>query len=113
MKPDATGTSSVVVIVGYRPKPEKVKELHQLMREHYSVLKKEGLVTERVPVLMEAEDGTIIEVFEWKSNDSIKEAHSNPEIGKLWKRYDECCEYVPLGGLKEATDIFANFKPFE
>lgn len=43
---------------------------------------------------MRAKDGTIVEVFEWNSNASIEGAHSNPEVAKLWKRYEDACDYV-------------------
>ncbi len=113
MKEGQTGSEPVVVIVGYRPKPEKVEDLDQLTREHYPILKKEGLVTDRTPIVMKASDGTVIEVFEWKSADSIAAAHTNEEVKKMWDRYSACCEFVQLAELKESTDMFAGFKPFE
>ena len=38
---------SIIVIVGYKPKPEKEIELEELMKTHHSILKAENLVTER------------------------------------------------------------------
>ena len=57
--------SGIVVIVAYRPKPGKEAELLELVRGRVPTLGKEGLVTDRVPVIMRAKDGTIIEVSEW------------------------------------------------
>lgn len=34
---------------------------------------------------MEAGDGTVVEVFEWKSQAAIDSAHTNPEVQRLWK----------------------------
>jgi len=60
---------------------------------------------------MRATDGTIVEVFEWKSKEALASAHINPEIQQLWKRYEAVCEYVPLASLKESSDLFAGFEP--
>jgi len=101
-----------LVIVAYKPKPGKEEALKQLMRTHYSRLDKEGLVTERTPVLMEAEDGAIVEVFEWLSDEAIHQAHSNPEVLKMWAEFFDACDIVPLNTLSEANSMFAGFLPF-
>lgn len=113
MKDEQQFNGPIVVIIGYRPKPEKVSDLDQLTREHYPILKKEGLVTDRIPTIMKASDGTVIEVFEWRSADAIAAAHTNEEVKKMWERYSACSEFVPLAELKESTEIFASFTPFE
>jgi quinol monooxygenase YgiN len=59
--------SGVCVIVAYRPKPGKEQEILDLVRTRIPTLRKEGLVTDREPIMMRAKDGTIIEVSEWKS----------------------------------------------
>lgn len=98
-------------IACYRPKEGKQDDLLLLTREHVPILRKEGLATERPAYAMRAKDGTIVEVFEWKSNDAIHAAHTNPEVMKLWKRYEAACEYVSLSTLAEAQEMFANFEP--
>ena len=76
-----------IVIVGYKPKPGKASELEALMKTHLPVLKEEGLVTDRDSIIMRAEDGTIIEVFEWKSEEAIKAAHGNLKVQEMWQAY--------------------------
>ncbi len=71
---------SVIVIVAYRPKPAKETELLDLVRNRVPILRKEGLVTDREPIIMRARDGTIIEVSEWKSQEAIAAAHKNPNV---------------------------------
>ena len=44
---------------------------------------------------------------------AIDAAHTNAAVGKLWVRYAEACEIVPLKDLKEASDMFASFEPVE
>jgi quinol monooxygenase YgiN len=77
----------ICVIVAYRPKPGKEQELLKLVRERVPTLRKEGLVTDRVPAVMRAKDGTIIEVSEWKSRQAIDAAHKNPNVLAMWERF--------------------------
>src|SRR5476651_59703 len=100
-----------IVIVGYKPKPGKGDELKNLTKTHVPRLKKEGLVTDREAIIMEAADGTIVEVFEWLSQEAIQKAHHNPEVLKMWGEYAEVCDYVPIGSLSEAMNLFADFSP--
>ena len=59
------------VIVAYRPRPGKEQELLQLTREHLPILRSQGLATDRPLYVMKSADGTIIEVFEWKSVEAM------------------------------------------
>jgi len=101
-----------LVIACYKPKPGKEDGLKQLMKTHVPRLKAEGLVTDRESIIMEAKDGTIIEVFEWLSAEAIASAHTNPNVLKMWGEYGEVCDYVPLNTVAETGDMFAGFKPF-
>ena len=101
----------VIVIVAYRPKPGKEQETLELVRSRVPTLRKEGLVTDRVPTIMRARDGTIIEVSEWKSEDAIDAAHKNPNVLAMWNQFFAICDCVPLNALAEANDLFAGFEP--
>jgi hypothetical protein len=81
------------------------------MKTHLARLKAEGLVTNRPSIIMEAADGTIIEVFEWLSVEAIQSAHSNPAVQQMWGEYAEVCDYVPIGSLAEAGNLFSGFEP--
>ena len=105
--------SGVCVIVAYRPKPGQENALLELVRNRVPTLRKEGLVTDRVPIIMHARNGTIIEVSEWKSEDAIDAAHKNPNVLAMWNQFFEICDCVPLNTLAEANDLFAGFEPIE
>jgi quinol monooxygenase YgiN len=105
--------AGVCPIVAYRPKPGKEEELLQLVRARVPTLRKEGLVTDRTPVIMRAKDGTIIEVSEWKSAEAIEAAHQNPNVLAMWSKFFEVCDCVPLSTLAEAREIFAGFEPLD
>src|SRR5580693_829214 len=100
-----------IVIVAYRPKHGKENELKKLAKDHYAILHEQGFVTERTPVLMQAKDNTIIEVFEWKSTDIIKHAHTNAAVLKLWEQYSLVCDYVPVASVMESANLFSEFTP--
>ena len=103
--------NGVCVIVAYRPKPGKEHELLELVRNRVPTLRKEGLVTDRLPTIMCARDGTIVEVSEWKSREAIDAAHKNPNVLAMWEKFSAVCECVPLKTLPEADDMFAGFEP--
>jgi quinol monooxygenase YgiN len=82
--------NGVIVIVAYRPKPGKDQELLELVRSRVPTLRNERLVTDRIPTIMRARDGTIIEVSEWKSRAAIDAAHQNPRVlqcGRDFSKY--------------------------
>lgn len=103
--------NSRIVIVAYKPKPGKEESLKKLVTDHYAVLKAEELVTGRLPILMKATDGTIVEVFEWRSAEAIQQAHTNKAVGEMWVAFNEVCDYVPLVQLSECSSLFAEFEP--
>jgi quinol monooxygenase YgiN len=103
--------SGVVVIVAYRPRPGKENELVDLVRSRVPTLRKEGLVSDRLPTIMRSRDGTIIEVSEWKSREAIDAAHKNPNVLAMWNKFFAICDCVPLKSLAEAEEMFAGFEP--
>jgi quinol monooxygenase YgiN len=105
--------AGVVVIVAYRPKPGKEDAILAIVRERVPFLHKEGLVTDRVPVIMRARDGSIIEVSEWKSREAIDAAHKSKNVFALWSRFFDVCDCIPLKDLAEAQEMFAGFEPID
>jgi hypothetical protein len=87
--------------------------LLELTKEHLGILRGQHLATARSSYAMQANDGTVIEVFEWKSKEAIAAAHTNPVVLKMWERYAEACEIIPLASVKECGDMFAGFVPIE
>jgi quinol monooxygenase YgiN len=100
----------VCVIVAYHPKPGKEDELLTVVRSRVPNLRKEGLVTDREPVIMRSRDGTIIEVSEWKSREAIDAAHKNPNVLAMWNKFFAVCACVPLNTLAEAQEMFAGVR---
>ncbi len=100
-----------ISIACYRPKQGKRDELQALTNEHVPTLRSLGFATGRAPIIARAEDGTIVEVFEWSSEDAVNRAHSDPKVQELWNRFNAACDYVRLADLSESRDRFAGFEP--
>jgi quinol monooxygenase YgiN len=103
----------VFVIACFRPHPGKDAELLDVVRDHLPILRSQGLVTDRPSYVMRAGDGSIVEVFEWKSADAIEAAHSNEAVQELWERFEAACEYEPIADLAEAKELFPSFEPVD
>lgn len=102
-----------IVIAAYRPKSGQREALRRLIVDHVATLRSLGLVADREPITMEAEDGTVVEVFEWKSKEAIEAAHGHPAVLEMWERYAEVCDYVPIAQVPEASEPFSEFTPVE
>ena len=100
-------------IVAYTPKPGKEQQLLAAVRKHGQVLRDEKLVTDTPARVMRAAAGTIVEVFEWRSAEAIKNAHSNPAVQSLWEEFGAACDFTPLATLAEASEMFAEFDAVE
>lgn len=95
----------------YRPKAGKDQQLDELMKTHIDILRSEGLATARKSIMMKAADGTIIEVFEWKSKEAIEKAHTNPKVLKMWEEFSQVCDFVKPVDISEFQNIFSEFEP--
>lgn len=97
------------VIAAFRPKTGCEEPLAAVVEKHWRVLQEQGLVTERPRHAMRGDDGTVIEVFEWRSPEAIEQAHHNPAVLALWAEFEAVCEYVPLASLAESKHPFSEF----
>lgn len=101
-----------IVIGTYRPKPGKEEALDRLVRNHVKVLRNQGFATQRPPMIMKSEDGTVVEVFEWISKQSIEEARKDKDVLEYWEKYRDVCDIIPVSQLIEADTNFSEFIPF-
>lgn len=103
-----------VAVVVRRPKPGFEADLRRVVvDEHYGFLHARGYVTDRRPFLLHAAGGEILEIFEWKSCESLKAALADPDIQALQARLASMCEVAPLASLPEAKERVAHFGSIE
>ena len=100
-----------IVIAAYRPKPDKEAALLSLTKTHVARLRALGLATDRKAIAMQASDGTVVEVFEWVSEEAVQRAHAHSEVLAMWEEYEACCTYVPVADVAGAADLFSGFRP--
>ena len=100
-----------IVFAIYKPHNNKENELKELISKHVPILKSNNLITDRKPILVQSNNGIYIEIFEWKSNNSIEEAHENLEVQKLWDAMEKVCDFTTLESVKEVKEFFPHFKP--
>lgn len=103
-------TNTNVAIALYRPFPGKEDELLKIVDTHIPTLQSENLITNREPMLLQAKDGTLIEIFEWLSAEATEKAHHSPAVMKIWDQMMAVAEMVSLSSLSEAGRPFPNFK---
>jgi hypothetical protein len=104
--------SGNVVLAMYRPKAGREEELRALVARHVPTLREVGLATERPVLLLQASDGTYVEVFEWFPG-GAEAAHSHPRVAELWNAMGEVADFASLAELPEAGRPFPHFRAVE
>ena len=94
----------------YKPNEGKETELMDILKDHIPTLKELGLITSREPATLKTEEGVIVEVFEWKSEEAVDMAHRHPAIGQLWGKMGGICTFPGMKDLKEAHQPFPAFE---
>jgi hypothetical protein len=103
-----------IVFALYRPKLGREADLLAIVKGHVPALRELGLVTARTPIVARSrKDGTIVEAFEWASEEAIRLAHHDPAVQAIWARFGECADYPTFGQLAEAGEMFAGFEPVD
>ncbi|WP_263368927.1 antibiotic biosynthesis monooxygenase [Edaphobacter bradus] len=100
-----------ISVACYKPRPGCEDALLTLVRNHLSPLRALCLITDRPPIVMRTSDGTIVEVFEWVSQEAIDAAHHNPTVQLLWKHFEDVCTYEVPSNIAEFQKMFSHFEP--
>jgi quinol monooxygenase YgiN len=100
-----------LVVACYAPKPGCAEKLLELVRDHLPPLRAQGLVTPREAIVMRSADGTILEVFEWISQEAIAAAHSNPVVLAMWEKFEAVCTYATPASVPELQTLFGHLEP--
>lgn len=98
------------VIAVYRVKKGMEEDLLAVLRDHLTVLRREGLATEEPAHVLRGQDGVYLEMFEWKSPEAAAAADENEAVNALWPRFERVCEYRRLAHLPESHQLFAEFE---
>jgi hypothetical protein len=107
--PQAAGAPELVIAV-YRPKAGQEAALRALALAHWPLLRRVGLVSDRAPIVMQAQDGAIVDIFEWTSAKAAEAAHHQPEVAAHWEAMSEVADFANLASLAEAQATFPHFR---
>jgi hypothetical protein len=102
-----------IVFALYRPHAGQEQRVRALAASHVPSLREWGLATGRTSLLLQAGDGTMLEIFEWESAAAIERAHNDPRVQALWGSFAECCDFRRLAELAEAEQMFPDFTPLD
>lgn len=94
----------------YKPNEGKENELKEILKEHLPILKEYGLISAKETYTIRAKDGTIIEIFEWLSEEAKVIAHQHPAMRQLWGRMMAICTFPAMQDLDESKKSFPNFE---
>lgn len=100
-----------IVFALYRPHPGKADELRKIVRDHVPALQRLELATPRAPIACAAQDGTIIEIFEWADGEAADRAHEHPEVAMIWEKIGAVADFSTLDDLPESKRPFSHFRP--
>jgi quinol monooxygenase YgiN len=104
--------STLITMALYQPHVGKEEQLNDVLKKHIKTLVAENLITSRDPIRAVAIDSTVIEIFEWKSEQTKDAAHESPVVMKVWNEIMEIAEIKSLSSLEEANHPFPNFSPY-
>ena len=103
------GDAGNVVMAMYRPKPGMDDALRGIISRHVPRLRELGLATSRPAVLLQAADGTYVEIFEWQPG-AAQNAHGNPGVLEIWGAMEKVADFVRLADLAESQRPFPHFR---
>ena len=102
-----------VVIAAYRPKPGREQQLLEIVRTHVPILRQQKLATSRPVQVLRASDGTLLEIFEWVSDEAVEKAHHDPVVKGLWDRFAQVSDFGTLASVPGAQEPFPHFEPVD
>ena len=89
---------------------ENHDKLLKILEKHVPTLREFELIDDSPAFLLQSDDGTIIETFEWKNEETKQAAHEHPAIRTLWGEMEGICDFPSLSDLPESNNRFPNFK---
>ena len=91
--------------VTYRPKPGKEADLLALVKQHWPILDRLGLVTKEPATVYRARDtrsgrAHFVEIFSWKDGEASGIAHTSPQVMAIWEPMEVVLETLELAEIE-------------
>ena len=101
---------AIFCIKTFMPHPGREIELEARLQEHWDALHDADLtVPGQAPLFLRSNAGRILEIFEWKDQGAMEEAHKNEDLQETWRKILQVATLVPLASLGEASEDYAHF----
>jgi quinol monooxygenase YgiN len=88
--------AAVTVVCTFRVKKGKEKEFEGLLKQHWPRLKELGLATATPARNWRGADRggnpIFFEIYEWRDEKAVQEAHDNPKVMQIWEPMGACVE---------------------
>ena len=100
---------SNITLCRYWVKPEKETEFRALLKKHWPVFQKLGLVADDPPhLIFRGEDKQrglfYVETFAWKNVEAMQRAHSLPEVAAVWEPMGGCCTDMEFPSVEQIAE---------
>jgi quinol monooxygenase YgiN len=102
-------SNPVINLVAYHPKPGKEAELLAIVKKHWDILQKTGLVVGEPAKVWTARDldrehrgpmpEYVLELFSWRDDKSSDVAHQTPEVMAVWETMGPILEKLTITKL--------------
>ena len=89
---------------------ENQEKLIGILKRHVPTLREYGLIVDTPAYLLQSEDGTLIETFEWKNEKAMEVANEHPAIRIIWGEMEGICTFPSLQDLPESKNRFPSFR---
>jgi hypothetical protein len=99
-----------IALILYSPRKDREQELVEMLQNNIPVMRKLGLVTDREQIIARTKDGSILQVFEWKSEDSQDQAMAHPVCQEMWLKVGNISEFQKPAVLAEFNEVFSMFE---
>lgn len=99
-----------IALILYSPRKDREQELIEMLQQNIPVMRKLGLVTDREQILASTKDGSIIQLFEWKNDDSQEQAMAHPVCQEMWLKVGNISEFQKPTAVAEFNEVFSMFK---
>lgn len=93
-------------IVAQKPYQGKEDATIEKLKEHDRELRKMGYTTDRPVIWMRGKEGHIIEIAEWRSEQKVEAAQSDPSVTGLWAQFDNLTDNTRLTDLADAKERY-------
>jgi hypothetical protein len=99
-----------IALILYSPRKDREQELVEMLQNNIPVMRKLGLITDREQILARTKDGSIIQLFEWKSEESQDQAMAHPVVQEMWLKVGNISEFQKPAAVAEFNEVFSMFE---